>query len=132
MWICPNCERKLKNANQWHCCEKIEIDSLFEGKNPQLLDIFDRLFLDLEQWADVSISATKNCIVFVRNQTFLVVRPMKKALDFKFYLPDFSEEFPVCKCVEYNGKYETHVRLSELDELTTAVYDLIKTSYKML
>ena len=84
-WTCPKCERRLKNANQWHSCVKQDIDSLFENKGGELIYVFDKLLLAVAEWPGVDISATKNCIVFVTSQTFLVVRPMKKLLNIKFY-----------------------------------------------
>ena len=132
MWTCPKCERTIKNKNQWHNCVKVDIDSLFENKAPILITLFDKLLLEIADWSDVNISATKNCIVFVKSQTFLIIRPMKKELDIKFYLPNFSDEIPITKCVEYSGKFETHIRVSEIDHITPQVFRLIKTSYNLL
>ena len=132
MWTCPKCERSIKNQNQWHNCVKVDMDSLFENKAPILISIFDKLLFEIADWQNVNISATKNCVVFVKNQTFLIIRPMKKELDIKFYLPNFSDEFPIHKCVEYSGKYETHIRVSELEQISPQVFKLIKTSYNLL
>ncbi|MGL2993894.1 DUF5655 domain-containing protein [Flavobacterium sp. TSSA_36] len=132
MWTCPKCERTIKNLNQWHNCVKVDMDSLFENKAPILISIFDKLLFEIADWQNVNISTTKNCIVFVKNQTFLIIRPMKKELDIKFYLPNFSDEFPIHKCVEYSGKFETHIRVSELEQISPQVFKLIKTSYNLL
>jgi len=85
MWTCPKCERDLKNPNQWHNCVKVSIDSLFEGKSEELVLVFDKLLSEIIDWENIAVSATQNCIVFVHNQTFLIIRPMKKQLDLKFY-----------------------------------------------
>ena len=132
MWTCPKCERELKNPNQWHNCVKVNIESLFEGKAEELSYVFDKLLSEIIDWDDVAVSATKNCIVFVHNQTFLVVRPMKKELDLKFYTETEQEEEPVVKSIFYSGKYETHIRVSSLEDLTQTVYAYIKQSYKLL
>jgi hypothetical protein len=47
MWICPKCERTLRTANQWHYCEKVELEALFEGKQPIVSDLFDALLLEV-------------------------------------------------------------------------------------
>lgn len=132
MWTCPKCERQLKNPNQWHNCVTVSIDSLFEGKAAELVLVFDRLLSDIIDWEDVAVSATQNCIVFVHNQTFLIIRPMKKQLDLKFYSKEEQDEFPIIKSIFYSGKYENHIRISSLTELTTLVYSHIKQSYKLL
>jgi len=132
MWTCPKCERDLKNPNQWHNCVKVSIDSLFEGKSEELVLIFDMLLSEIIDWEDVAVSATQNCIVFVHNQTFLIVKPMKKQLDLKFYSQTEQIEFPIIKSVFYSGKYENHVRVSFLSELDQVVFNHLKESYKLL
>lgn len=131
MWTCPKCERDLKNPNQWHNCVKVSIDSLFEGKAEELTFVFEKLLSEIVDWKDVAVSATKNCIVFVHNQTFLIIRPMKKELDLKFYSAIQKEE-PILKSISYSGKFENHIRVSKLEDLTQTVYAYIKQSYQLL
>lgn len=132
MWTCPKCERELKNPNQWHNCVKVSIDSLFEGKADELVFVFDKLLSEIIDWKNVAASATQNCIVFVHNQTFLIIRPMKKELDLKFYSATQQEEEPIIKSVSYSGKFENHIRVSKLEDLTETVYAYIKQSYQLL
>jgi len=73
-WICPKCERELKHKNAWHNCVKVDLNSLFEGKSPDLSFVFDKLLLEIMDWKDVLVSTTQNCIVFVHKQTFLIIR----------------------------------------------------------
>jgi len=131
MWTCPKCERELRNPNQWHNCVKVSIDSLFEGKAEELVFVFDKLLSEIIDWENVAVSATQNCIVFVHNQTFLIIRPMKTALDLKFYSATQQEE-PILKSIFYSGKYQNHIRVSKLEDLTQTVYNYIKQSYKLL
>jgi len=132
MWTCPKCERDLKNPNQWHNCVKVSIDSLFEGKSEELVLVFDKLLSEIIDWENIAVSATQNCIVFVHNQTFLIIRPMKKQLDLKFYTQTKQDEFPIIKSIFYSGKYENHIRVSLLSELSPLVYTYIKQSYLLL
>jgi len=132
MWTCPKCERELKNLNQGHNCVKVSIDSLFEGKADELVFVFDKLLSEIVDWQNVAVSATQNCIVFVHNQTFLIIRPMKKELDLKFYSTTMQEEEPIFKSGSYSGKFENHIRVSKLEDLTQTVYTYIKHSYQLL
>ena len=132
MWTCPKCERELKNPNQWHNCVKVSIDSLFEGKAYELVFVFDKLLSEIIDWKNVAVSATQNCIVFVHNQTFLIIRPMKKELDLKFYSTTQQEKESVIKSLFYSGKFENHIRVSKLEDLTQTVYAYIKKSYQLL
>lgn len=132
MWTCPKCERELKNPNQWHNCVKVSIDTLFEGKADELVFVFDKLLSEIIDWENVAVSATKNCIVFVHNQTFLIIRPMKKELDLKFYSISIQEDETILKSIPYSGKFENHIRVSTLEDLTPHVYGFIKQSFKLL
>lgn len=132
MWTCPKCERELKNPNQWHNCVKVSIDSLFEGKSEELVFVFDKLLSVISDWQNVAVSATQNCIVFVHNQTFLIIRPMKKELDLKFYSTTQQEEEPILKSIFYSGKFQNHIRVSKLEHLTQTVYSYIQQSYQLL
>ena len=132
MWTCPKCERELKNPNQWHNCVKVTIDSLFEGKAKELVFVFDKLLSEIVDWENVAVSATQNCIVFVHNQTFLIIRPMKKELDLKFYSAKQQEEEPIFKSIFYSGRFQNHIRVSKLEDLTQTVLRYIKQSYHLL
>ncbi len=132
MWTCPKCERKIKHANQWHNCVKVELDSLFEGKEEQLIYAFDRILSEIMDWDGVAVSATANCIVFVHNQTFLIIRPMKKQLDLKFYSKVESTEFPIIKSIAYGGKFVNHIRVSSVDELTPEIFKYLRDSFLLL
>jgi hypothetical protein len=129
--ICPNCERELKHLDQWHYCIKVDIDDLFKGKPAEIELIFDKLLSEIVDWDNIIISATKNCIVFVHNKTFLVVRPMKNQLDIKFYSKKELNIFPIFKSVLWNNKFENHLRISNIDELSSNIYSLIKKSYEI-
>jgi uncharacterized protein YndB with AHSA1/START domain len=131
MWTCPKCERELRNPNQWHNCVKVNIGDLFKNKAEELEFVFDKLLVEVIEWENVAVSATKNCIVFVHNKTFLIVRPMKTQLDLKFYSDTEQNEFPIIKSAVWNSKFENHIRIAKLEELTTPIYNLIKKSYEI-
>ncbi len=130
MEICPKCGRNVRSSKGWHYCAKVELDDLFDGKQQVVSDLFDALLLEVMDWEGVLFSATKNCVVFTHQKTFLVAKPMQKVLNIKFYRTDFSDAPPIFKCVEWSGKYEVHVRLTDLEDLTPTVLDMIRSSYK--
>ncbi len=132
MYICPKCERELRNPNQWHNCVKMDIGELFKNKAVELEFVFDKLLTEIIEWDNIAVSATQNCIVFVHNQTFFVVRPMKTQLDLKFYSETEQTELPVVKSMAYSGRFENHIRVARLTDLTDEVYNYIKKSYKLL
>ena len=105
------------------------MDSLFERKEDNVILVFDRLIETVGQWPDVQFSATKSCIVFVSNTTFLIAKPMKNALDLHFSLSEPEEDPVVYKCVQYGGRFVHYIRLYEPNDLTPPVLRLIKQAY---
>lgn len=132
MWTCPKCERDLKTPNQWHQCVKVTIDSLFNNKADELLLIFDRLLGEIIEWEDTLVSTTKNCVVFVHNQTFLIIKPMKKEIDLKFYSSNQLTDYSVLKSIPVSKRFENHIRISNIDEVNTELLKHIKHSYRLL
>lgn len=131
-WICPKCERELLRENYVHYCIKVSVDSLFEGADEELVLVFDKILAEVADWDGVIISTSKNCIVFVHRQTFLVIRPMKKVLDVKFYSATMLHDHVFFKSTFYTGKYEHHIRLSKTEQLTPALFNYLHQSYQLL
>lgn len=132
MWTCPKCDREIVHANKCHYCEKVSLDSLFEGKKEELSLVFDRILSHVITWDNVGVSTTKNCIVFVHHQTFLIIKPMKSMLNLKFYSTGEKDWFPIIKSTPVTGKFENSIRISEVRELSPEIIDHIKDSYELL
>jgi Domain of unknown function (DUF5655) len=130
-WKCPKCERTLKNAHQWHCCLNQDIDNLFIGKPNELMLAFDKILSNVFDFENVEISATKNCIVFFKTQTFLVIKPMKKELNIKFYLSKPINNFPVIKVALYGKQHEHHIRISTIEEVNSQLFSFLKQSHDL-
>ncbi|HEX8022836.1 DUF5655 domain-containing protein [Mucilaginibacter sp.] len=131
-WICPKCERELPRPEQSHYCARVSLDSLFEGRPPELMLVFDKLLAEVADWDGVLVGTTPNCIVFTRRLTFLVIRPMKKELDLKFYSKVAHPEKPVLKSVASINKFENHIRIALLDDLRPALFRYLRESYELL
>jgi hypothetical protein len=130
--VCPNCERELVKENQTHYCARVSVNSLFKGKTGELVLVFDKLLTEVADWKNVIVSTTPHCIVFVHRKTFLVIRPMQKVLDVKFYSEAAQTGHPIINSLLYAGKYANNVRLKSVDEVTQQIFGWIYQSYKML
>jgi hypothetical protein len=130
-WTCPKCERELPKPGQRHYCASVSLDSLFVGRPAELILVFDKLLAEVADWDGVLVGTTPNCIVFTRRLTFLVIRPMKKELDVKFYSNVQHPEKPISKSVASGRKFENHIRISQLDDLRPALFAYLRASYNM-
>ncbi len=131
-WTCPQCERELPKPGQRHYCARVSLNSLFKDRPAELILVFDKILAEVADWEDVLIGTTPNCIVFTRRLTFLVIRPMKKELDIKFYSEVAHTKAPFSKIVAVGNKFENHIRIALLDDLQPALFKYIRESYQML
>lgn len=127
--ICPNCKRSIPNLKSYHYCKEVAIDELFLKKSDEVVLVFDRLLEHLSAYENVEISATKNCIVFVLNKTFVVAKPMTKCLEIKFYsnVPINDEE--LYKYHLWSSKYESIIRIENESQLRPKHFQYFKNSY---
>jgi len=130
-WTCPKCERELPWQDFRHYCKRVDLNSLFEGRPEELVLVFDKILAEVADWPKVLISTTPNCRVFYRRTGFLVIRPMKKWLDLKFYSKVAHKEKPVIKSAVSGKKFENHIRLTTLDELKPGIFVYIRESYEL-
>lgn len=94
--------------------------------------MFDKILAEVVDWDGVIVSNTKKCIMFVHRQTFLVIRPMSKFLDVQFYSKEEQPCPPFFKSTKVSKKYENHIRISGLEEVSPILFRHIKNSYNFL
>lgn len=126
---CPKCNRALRSKNSYHYCKEVAIDELFLKRSDEVVLIFNRLFEHLSVLENIEISATKNCIVFVRNKKFVVAKPMTKCLEIKFYSNEPIEDEDLYKCHLWSSKYEAIIRLQHENELKPKHFQYFQNSY---
>lgn len=131
-WTCPKCDREFPKPEQRHYCARVSLDSLFAGRPEELILVFDKILAEVADWDGVLVGATPNCIVFTHRLTFLVIRPMKKELDIKFYTKAAHPQKPVRTSIAAGNKFENHIRISLLDELHSSIFTLLRESYELL
>lgn len=130
-WTCPNCDRELPWKDYRHYCKRVDLNDLFEGRPPELILVFDKILAEVADWPKVLVGVTPNCIVFTRRVGFLIIRPLKKWLDLKFYSSASHTEKPVMKSVAAGRKYANHIRIASLHELRPALFKYIRESYEL-
>jgi hypothetical protein len=93
--------------------------------------VFDKILAEVADWPKVLVGVTPNCIVFARRVGFLIIRPMKKWLDIKFYSAVPHPEKPVIKSIAAVKKFANHIRVESLDNLRPALFKYIRESYDL-
>lgn len=130
MWTCPHCQRKFKTTNQSHSCLDTTIDDLFVKSPEHLILTFDALLLAVYDWEPNHIGAAKHSVVFTNKKAWLIVKPMRKELDVKFYLGTPLEDEQIHKVSPFSrNKYAHHIRLSTPEQVTPEVLRLLRLGF---
>lgn len=128
-WTCPKCDRTLSRPNAWHQCMRKPLKDVFVRKEPHVYQLFLGLQKKISKWKNVKASATENCVVYVAESSFLIVRPMKAALELKFFLYENLEEFPVYKTEPWGKRIVHYIRLFDQGDLDEVVWKLLRLAY---
>lgn len=130
MWTCPKCERVFKTENQSHYCGVTTLDDLFEGVPAHLVLAFDRLIATVIDWEPCSLGAAKKAAVFSSRKAWLIVRPMSKVLDLKFYTDHKISSPDIFKVQPWGKKFAHHIRIKDESELTLEVLSLLREGHR--
>jgi len=129
MWTCPKCERVFKTTNQSHYCNETTLDAIFENKPDDILLAFDKIMMEVINWEPCNLGVAKKAIVFTSHKAWLIVRPMSKVLDVKFYNDEALDNRLFHKVDMWGKKYAHHIRLKNEEEVTEEVFDLLKIGH---
>jgi len=130
MWECPKCERQFKTINQSHSCSQKTLDDLFDKRPDNLILAFDKLLVTVMAWEPNSVGAAVNAIVFTNKKAWLIVKPMRKELDIKFYHDEVLQSGHLKKVSKpFKGKYAHHIRISEPYEINDEVVKLLRIGF---
>lgn len=130
MWTCPNCKRQFKTENQSHTCNEKTIDDIFAKTTDDVLLAFDRIMTEVINWEPCSLGAAKKAVVFTSRKAWLIVRPLTKVLDVKFYHDERIEHELVHKTEMWGKKFAHHIRLENEVEVTEEVFELLKQGHE--
>ena len=74
LWRCPKCDRDFANRNQTHTCAALHsLEHHFEGKPPEIRQLFDRLRAMVESIGPVRVLPEKTRIAFQARMSFAQV-----------------------------------------------------------
>lgn len=130
MWQCPNCDRFFKTSNQWHSCTSFDIGELFLGKPDDLVMAFDSILQAVASWNPNTIGPAKHTIVLTSKKAWLIIKPMTKVLDLKFYVKDQITSERIKKRTKYPNKYAHHIRVNGPDEVDRELIELLRLGFE--
>ena len=130
MWQCQKCNRFFKHQNQSHMCSTKTIDDLLANKPEGMVLAFDHLLLAAIDWEPCTVGASTKSIIFTKEKAWLIVKPMKKELDLKFYYPSEIQHLLIHKRALYGNKYAHHIRISHESQVTEDLIALLRKAWE--
>jgi len=110
----------------------VNAESLFQGKNPLLWEIYQKLLTHLRKLEGVKISPVKNAILFSVKTNFLAVKPKLNWLDMEFISHLEIDEFPIHKSIRVSKtKYANFIRLEHPNNVDNQLLAWLKEAYKI-
>jgi len=110
-------------------CVKKDIGELFIDKPDDLVLTYDAILQATESWSPNTQGASVHSIIFTSQKAWLIIKPMKKELDVKFYYHERIESDLVKKISKMGKKYGHHLRLSNEWEVSQPVIELLRMGF---
>lgn len=110
-------------------CVDTTIDDLFVDRADHLVLAFDTLLTAMLNWEPLSFGASKHAVVFTNRTAWLIIKPMSKALDVKFYYDEPIEHDRFHKITQYRKKFAHHLRVKSEYEVDDELLELLRMGY---
>ena len=110
-------------------CTTRDVGELFLDKSDELVLAFDAIMTTVMGWEPNYMGASIHSVVFTNRKAWLIVKPMKKELDIKFYYPERIDSDQIHRYVAYPNKIAHHLRVKEAYEIDQAVISLLRKGY---
>ena len=81
------------------------------------------------EWQPNSVGAAKHAVVFTNKKAWLIIKPMSKELDVKFYHSEQLESDELKKVAPFGKKFAYHIRIKHEFEVTNEVMRLLKLGF---
>ena len=131
-WNCPKCGRQFKHATNYHSCVRVNANSHFINKNPNVKAVYEKILKETKKFGEVNVSPVQSGIMLKNVSTFLSMRLGKGWLDVDFFLPQETNEFPIYKTFRYTKRKVVHyVRLESTAEVDKQLVNWLKISFNM-
>ena len=118
LWHCPSCGRTFANRRQPHSCGTYELEAHFEGKAPQVRQIYEAFLAMLERFGPVTVLPEKTRIAFHVRMSFAQLTPRRDRVLGHLVLARRAED-PLFARVETMSprNHVHHFRLHRVEEV---------------
>ncbi|MEO0470677.1 MAG: DUF5655 domain-containing protein [Bacteroidota bacterium] len=110
-------------------CVLREVGELFLDKPDEMVLAYDDVLQIISKWQPNTWGASVSSIVFTSKKAWLIIKPMKKWLDIKFYHDEEIRSDFIAKVSRFGKKHAYHIRVSRPEELNEEIFELLKMGF---
>ena len=110
-------------------CTQKDIGELFLEKPDELVLAYDDIIQHIQHWKPFSQGASVHSIIVTSKKAWLIIKPMKKELDVKFYTDQPIASDRIKKITEYRNKFAHHIRISDPMQVDQEVFALLRDGF---
>ncbi len=120
-WLCPACERRFANANQWHSCGNVDLDATLARHTAHAVAIY-RAVEAVTASGGVRVHPQRTRIAFISTMTFAGVQLATRWADLSFIVAGPIDDERVRRIELYGPTSFGHtVRLMSPDDVDADV-----------
>src|SRR6185436_2324076 len=130
LWTCPACRQRFVTRNMSHSCGSNTIEEHFEGKSPEIRELFEALLRAVRRFGRVHVYAQKTRIVFQTRGRFVAVTPRKGHLGGHIWLKR-ARPHPLVHRIDslLDRDFVHNFRLRRREDLDESFCDLLREAY---
>ncbi|MCB9451890.1 MAG: hypothetical protein H6672_10650 [Anaerolineaceae bacterium] len=108
------------------------VDSLFEGKAPELRSTFDHLIKQLRQFGDVKVAPKQTSIHLEKNSGFAGVHPRKTYFNLEFRIDHEIDNPRITRMQQLSARrFEHTVKLETESDVDEQLLKWLKDAYEL-
>jgi hypothetical protein len=130
MWKCPECGRSFASRNQSHFCSRVQLEEHFKGREPNVVETFERLLSAAQKCGPVTVVPEKTRIAFQVRMSFAALMLHRGWVDGHVVLARRLESPRFRRIDLISPRNQVHVfRLHEPDEVDAEVEAWLAEAY---
>jgi hypothetical protein len=134
-WVCNACHKEFAKMNQVHMCETVALESIFQGKEAHLIDLYYELIKRIRPAGIFTETTSRKAITLYASskKAFLIIEPKKSFLDIYFFLNRREDEFPIFKIAQVSrNKFAHYIRIQSPADIDRQVITWARQAYQYI
>lgn len=130
MWTCPDCKEQFVTRNQWHSCQRQNVDLHFDGRPDWQVLVFDEMCRLFDTLGTYRIRSVPSALIFKKKSGYASLKLQKSSVHVDWITDHLIDDERVLKTLQMSRNRIVHtVSLGSYDELDGSLRDYLKEAY---